>query len=365
MRLWIIGNGFDLYHGLKTRYLDYKAFLCRNSDTCVSKHCQKPMDECPFEVCRKCCISESLGNACPVRKFKALPRKKELSNEELWCDLEEACTIDFGKLLKEVKGWYKTGLPAVSGLLHGMLDFAPIFTAESFEKWFTHVQKTKRIDKHLLEISENDLFITFNYTPTLEESYNVKKDRILYIHGSLECLRKEVKASKDDDEKGVRKQERLLFGSPYVTEKALDTALDEFAKAESINAEDKKELRSVCLSLIKYLKKDVLSQLKKDLMGFVNDNRVDLLESAKEVVVAGHSLNRIDGPYLEYLAREFVCKRWCFLFRDDGDIKRALDFCRKYMLDGCCVPWGWMERSHPEMAAGIQCPGFSISWPNK
>ena len=25
MRLWIIGNGFDLFHGLHTRYLDYKA----------------------------------------------------------------------------------------------------------------------------------------------------------------------------------------------------------------------------------------------------------------------------------------------------------------------------------------------------
>ena len=33
MRLWIIGNGFDLYHGLKTSYYDYKEFLCKKN-TC-------------------------------------------------------------------------------------------------------------------------------------------------------------------------------------------------------------------------------------------------------------------------------------------------------------------------------------------
>lgn len=27
MNLYICGNGFDLYHGLKTKYSDYKTFL--------------------------------------------------------------------------------------------------------------------------------------------------------------------------------------------------------------------------------------------------------------------------------------------------------------------------------------------------
>ena len=92
MRLWIIGNGFDLYHGLKTKYLDYKAYLCED--------CNKYKNgRCPIaagEACKWCCRCEVAKNhECLVRKFNALPRRKAWTSEELWSDLEEACSIDF------------------------------------------------------------------------------------------------------------------------------------------------------------------------------------------------------------------------------------------------------------------------------
>ena len=48
MRLWIIGNGFDLFHGLHTRYLDYKAYLCqKNPCICECANCVKRPEVLP------------------------------------------------------------------------------------------------------------------------------------------------------------------------------------------------------------------------------------------------------------------------------------------------------------------------------
>ena len=77
MRLWIIGNGFDLYHGLKTKYSDYKAYLCQHH-TCKKECGRVPIKNLPQEVCRNCCKKNCENGCrdrgCPVRKFNDLPR---------------------------------------------------------------------------------------------------------------------------------------------------------------------------------------------------------------------------------------------------------------------------------------------------
>ena len=69
MRFWIIGNGFDLHHGLKTRYLDYKTFLCQ-SNRCLLKCGGITVHDLSNEVCRFCDKSR-----CIVRALMQYPRK--------------------------------------------------------------------------------------------------------------------------------------------------------------------------------------------------------------------------------------------------------------------------------------------------
>ena len=126
MRLWIIGNGFDLYHGLKTSYLDYKAYVCQHR-TCKSKNREIPPESLPREVCRNCCTDRFKKRDCPVQKFNTLPRTE--LKENLWRDLEEACSVDLDALLDHLDGLDRN---ADIMLLHRDLDFAEVFTGDDF-----------------------------------------------------------------------------------------------------------------------------------------------------------------------------------------------------------------------------------------
>lgn len=160
----------------------------------------------------------------------------------------------------------------------------------------------------------------------------------------------------------------LTFGSPAITDEAIDAAFNRYAAQRHLNAEQRERLRHRLLILASSLKKDVLGRLD-ELKTFIGRNHSDLL-SIDEVVVAGHSLNRIDRPYFDYLADYFKCARWRFLFYEEEDIRKAFDFCVRYKLDGCCVPWDSSKESimggvSCRERGGVKCQGFSICWPNK
>lgn len=42
MKLYIIGNGFDLNHGMKTAYWDYREFLAQNHSTIIREYENSP-----------------------------------------------------------------------------------------------------------------------------------------------------------------------------------------------------------------------------------------------------------------------------------------------------------------------------------
>lgn len=383
MRLWIIGNGFDLYHGLKTGYLDYKSFLCQLKKDCKDVVCINQGDQAVQGVCRYCCKNEFVHRDCPVRKFLALPRKPDVLREELWRDLEEACTIDFAKLMEGGRGYYKrdpdskTNMPLV-GNEHKTLDFAEAFTGDLFYRWLKKVDESlqgnkKEFARTLLDVNRSgDLFITFNYTRTIQELYDVSEgSRVFYIHGDFQKAYERVDElhKQGCTQVGKDVHEILAFGSPDVTEEALDDAIAYYkATREHISDEDEETLRREGRALIKLLNKDVLSHLK-DLRKFVADHSADL-KSVEEVVVAGHSLGRIDEPYFDYLTKELACKKWCFLYREgkDIEIERALAFCKKHNLVGTCIPWKCMERSFSGSvqcrgAGDSRCPHFTVCYP--
>ena len=42
MKLYIIGNGFDLNHGMKTAYWNYREFLAQNHSTIIREYENSP-----------------------------------------------------------------------------------------------------------------------------------------------------------------------------------------------------------------------------------------------------------------------------------------------------------------------------------
>ena len=376
MRLWIIGNGFDLYHGLRTKYLDYKAYLCED----CNKH---KNNRCPIatgEACKWCCRCEVTKNPkCLVRKFNALPRRKAWTSEGLWSDLEEACSIDFDRLMKKGKGTYvraddtKSDMPLV-GNEYDALGFAPFFTGDRYYDWLRKVETNMPKAKEdfrgaYLDVNiERDFFVTFNYTSTIQVFYGshkvVDEGRICYIHGSV----KEASGiyarlhQEGETEKGKELHEKLVFGSSDVTDAALVDAVTRYKEKEGdITEDDSERLIQHGKKLIRSLNKDVEQGLKR-FRGFIQDRRSDI-KDLDEIIVAGHSLCRIDAPYFEEFVREFVEKKWCFLCHGKRDAEKALRFCADHKLESVCVPWGHMARNPSKISECIKSPVVAIRWP--
>lgn len=367
MKLWIIGNGFDLHHGLKTSYDDYKAFLChrhRCEDT--GRWCKSRSPKLSKTVCGSCCKSATNAD-CPVRKFNELPRTRSMG--DLWRDLEEACAIDLNRLMDRVKGkWIGgSGRPedsAAIALLDGELGFAKAFTGHEFHKWLRTIERSlslakkrqKFIQKWLV-FDKGDLFVTFNYTTTLQHVYGISKDRICYVHG---CL-KNVKANLQKINKAFRNavENRVVhaairFGSPELTDELAKTAIDYYKTLQKTSDEQAKALSDHLTQLSHFLRKDVsvgLASIKELVTKHCKDR-----SSLTEVVVAGHSLGKNDKPYFDYLAESFRYVKWRFLFYSREDLENALRFCEQHGLRGYYVPWDTADMDCVSCPADCRIP---------
>lgn len=366
MRLWIIGNGFDLYHGLKTKYADYKAYLCQQYACELKKQLQEDSVRGACRTaCRNCCKNYRSFD-CPVRKFNDLPRDE--LKEDLWSDLEESCSLDLDRLLEGIIGdWIGDGeaLKGSIALAHGVLDLSKVLTGYGLYDWLCEVEKSIPGPKAKeIEINQGDAFLTFNYTKTLQKVYGILPERIHYVHGcvdqvGVEYSRKEL-GMRDVEKNGIV-HSNLSFGTSDMTDDAINAAFERNVKPSIVITEQMKELRSCLSKLIKSLRKDVKSR-KELLEKWVKEQCDDPL-SVDEIIVAGHSLGRIDGPYFDFLTDYFRCVKWRFLFHSKDDLEKAVGFCNKHGLYGYYMPWKTAGRmcfaNVPcSGACGISCPGL-------
>lgn len=159
--LHIIGNGFDLRHGIASSYQDFREYAWGHSGS----------------------DSYWLGQleACyPTRNIQ----KGEL---DLWCDLEHALgNIDFHRAFDEstedieLENEHEMRFQA-------QMEDAPKYYLEEMFKIFHRIFKewVNQIDidtapVNLPYFDKNGMFLSFNYTETLELLYNIKRDKLSY-----------------------------------------------------------------------------------------------------------------------------------------------------------------------------------------
>ena len=144
--LYIIGNDFDLHHGLDTSYKNFR-------DNVVLK--------------------------TPNLRKLLLDLYGDAINEDMWWSDFEAklSDIDYNHLLNSDNGVAMGGMK-VQNFLTGQLP--PLFG-----KWIKSI-KLKNAPEKQLDIDKDALFFTFNYSLVLEIIYEVNKDNIWHIHNSIE-----------------------------------------------------------------------------------------------------------------------------------------------------------------------------------
>lgn len=181
-RLFIIGNGFDIAHKLNTRYSDFQKYLLEKYPKAIYQDAIIPEPVTTDQ-------GEELFDDEAVVGFliKIIDDASRLGDE--WRDLEDTLgNLDYDSLLDD---WdedneddaknHKQYRNEDNGRL---IKEIVIMIKKYFSEWINQIQisnsKPIKNFENLIDKS-NDLFLTFNYTMTLEELYDAKN--VFHIHG--------------------------------------------------------------------------------------------------------------------------------------------------------------------------------------
>jgi hypothetical protein len=251
--LYIVGNGFDLWHGLPTKFSDFYYFARDLLDELDEYFDSKNTEATPW-----CDFENHLGRYNWKSFYDAH------NNLEPWEDsfrpsfvysLEDDIQEETEMLIDSLKEKLREWVGSIS---------------------IEHLPKKFRF-------STDSLFITFNYTSTLQEVYGISKTDILHIHG--------CEFEFDD----------LVFGHGEILQEDGEPEIDE-------NGDSLRTMFTDSENSAKYplyaLRKPVSDILEKNIGFFDN------LESSNIVVILGHSLNDIDLPYLSEVEKRLSGSIW-------------------------------------------------------
>ncbi len=251
--LHITGNGFDLSHGIESSYADFGKYAKKYyGDWASQLEACFPVSDYKSGVCKLWSdLEQALGNP----DFKAI---YDEATEDV--EIEEDHEIRYYALMADVPGYY----------LSPIIEKFP----EIFEKWVQSIIICK--DDKIANIPHFDrtgMFLSFNYTETLELLYNVPRNNINYIHG-----------------RRLDSHAKLIVG--HRTQFDVNTLLSPDVEPHKDEAYDE------MVKLVNKLKKPLQSVLNGE------DCTWHSLANVDKIVVYGHSLNEIDMPYFEDIMRE-------------------------------------------------------------
>lgn len=174
MKLYIIGNGFDLAHqqdgknNFKTSYKDFRCFV-RNK------------------------LHDSQLHTLSARELYDFIDKLPTIGEN-WCNFEDALAYMDYNVMYDLLCCHKNKLKLTT--IDGIMEAVRLDLNETFKTWVGSIN-TNGVKVYNIEVDGN-FFLTFNYTDTLEKHYHIHEAKICHVH------------AKDQDETHV--YERLIFG---------------------------------------------------------------------------------------------------------------------------------------------------------
>lgn len=264
--LYIIGNGFDMYHGLPTSFSGFEVFTKG----------------------RFSAFSEAFENYLEI----------DIKDyHDRWCKLEESLSeFSVDKLIEHKRDCYSDD-PHEDQFNYEVEIEIDNLTQGLVQELATYLSIAEKVDvekQNLLSIDSNSRFLNFNYTNTLERIYDVAPSNICYIHGALNnnptsiiighgCEFSDYKSEKIDTSNYTEDQFsvfRDVYSENY--ERAVEDAHQYYNRSLKNTQE--------CISL--------------------HQDFFDSLYDVDRVIIFGHSLSDIDYPYFERLSN--TVKPDCF-----------------------------------------------------
>lgn len=295
-RLYIIGNGFDIYHGIPSRYSDFKNYV-RDVDSCLHDRIEEhlPIDEQWNEL------------------------------EAAFADLDvDHITDEAGQFLMpySAEDWSDSGHHDYQYELDNIVSDLSQGLKSLFCEWIRglNIKPVRQPFCKPLPIDTQAIFLTFNYTQTLQITYQVEDKNILHIHGK----------SEDDDSD-------IVLGHSWNPEDIPD-----------FNDIPDPEDRDIRIREGYELINNYFRDTFKPSSTIIQSNRFffNNLKNVRQVFVLGHSLANVDMEYFEVLVRDLQDSAdWVITFYGDDELERhrqtvrqlgikRVRFCAMHELDG-------------------------------
>jgi hypothetical protein len=261
--LYIIGNGFDIHHGLKTKYTDFYQYVSANNVE----------------------LETQLENYFNF----------QVDKNYLWKSFEsDLCHFDFKSfydtydhtdvLSDNFKPSERFGL---EDEISAEADDLVQTVRSEFLNWIESVEypDIESLRDKIIHLREGSTFMNFNYTDTLEEIYGVSKNDILYLHNNANDMSGE-----------------LIFG--HAENKEHNPKPDDFDDDGYSNRTMFTDAEDAARSPFYAFQKDTSAALAQHEDFFNN------LKDVEEVIVLGHSLGKVDWPYFQKLAKVAKHANW-------------------------------------------------------
>ena len=356
--LYIIGNGFDMFHGAESSYANFRDYLLHhNVDVVKSLELFFGPRSLRNTVER---YSEFRWYTEDFKHLRIKAPETKWARMFLWKDFERYLSSLNREKLFDLLEWslprnkhqelhfnYELYQKKVDNILK-KIHLCTFEMRYQFHKWIKTLHYAKGYKSKALDIDSNALFLDFNYTTFLEDVYGVPHTNIKYIHG---C--------KND------KYGSLILGHSLDYKEGLEEWLhkNRNRKRYRSNLKDKKGnfFGNYKLSYLAYFadslddanwitesRYDAILDVKarieayyqqnfKDSTGIIANNRdfFSSLRDIEEITVLGHSLGEVDHNYYKAIIeanKDSNQTEWTFSWYIDNDKKKIAKFKEQFGL---------------------------------
>jgi hypothetical protein len=244
-KLYIIGNGFDIHHGISSRYSDFKDYVENNDQ----------------------------------ELFDTL--EKYFNTDELWSDFEETLAfIDTDTITDDASDflvsygaddWSDANHHDYQYEVQRAIDIVTVQLKEHFTNWILQLEIPNSSN---LVLDSDSKFLTFNYTVTLEVACDIDSANILYVHN-----------------KAINENSLLILGHSRTPSEQ-----ESFSKENDEDTDVRvAEGNDILDSYFQETYKDIETIIEEN-SDFFSD-----LSNVNEVTVLGHSISPVDIKYFELI----------------------------------------------------------------
>lgn len=303
-RLYIIGNGFDCHHGIKSSYNDFKKWFY--------------------------CNDKELFNEF-VELFPSALNKID-TFDYWWADLEINLSEVQGiynylrKLIVSGTDYSDFGYCTIRDSQINAINAFDVFVVkfmDEFKKWLCQLNEPNS-NKVNFEV-DNSLFLNFNYTQTLEIFYGIPQSQIMHIHGCISDENSIIMGHDSIEEDLIHLLEKEEYDGA-------NTRFDNSFSSDEMYSllhfgYDKAFSGAIKCSL--NLQKGVTSIIKNNISFF------DKLDGVDEINVYGFSFSEIDMPYIEKINEIAPFAKWTIYYHSNRDFRHF----NGLKLNSQLIPW--------------------------